>query len=118
MYGFSLARCDAKHRNNQQIDNLHNSEVLLFSALLLLLQAKSFPPQQLALPFQSAGEAAELFVRCQNAMAWNQDRNRVRAARATHGANGFGPANPLRDFAVAFRFAGGNLPQLAPDGLL
>ena len=51
-------------------------------------------------------------------MARHQNRNRIRAARAAHGADGLGPANRRRDFAVAFRFAGGNFPQRVPDAFL
>ena len=77
-----------------------------------------FPHQQFSFPIQSAGKAAEFFVRGQNAMARNQNRNRIRAARAAHGADGLGPANRPRDFAVAFRFAEGNFPQRVPDAFL
>ena len=82
------------------------------------LKFNSFPRQQTPFPIQSAGEAAEFFVRGQHAMARNQNRNRVRAARAAHGADRLGPANRRHDFAVAFRFAGGNFPQRVPDAFL
>ena len=72
----------------------------------------------IAFPIQSAGEAADFFVRGQHAMARNQNRNRIRAARAAHGADGLWLANRPRDFAVAFRFAGGNFPQRVPDAFL
>ena len=51
-------------------------------------------------------------------MARNQNRNRVRAASAAHGADGLEFANRPRDFAVAFRLAGGNFQHLPPDGFL
>ncbi len=50
-------------------------------------------------------------LRGQHAMAGNQNRNRIRAARAADGADGPGLANCPRDFAVAFRFAQGDFPQ-------
>jgi hypothetical protein len=59
----------------------------------------SFALEQAAFPIQSARKASEFFVRGQNAMARNQNRNRIRTARAAHGANGRGTANRLRDFA-------------------
>ena len=51
-------------------------------------------------------------------MARNQNRNRIRAARAAHSANGPGIADRRRDFAVAFRLAGGDFQHLPPDGFL
>src|ERR1039458_2960345 len=81
------------------------------SSVFCILKHDPFALEQAAFPIQSAGEAAEFFVRGQHAMAWNQNRNRVRAARAAHGPDRLGPANRLRDFAVAFRFARGNFPQ-------
>ena len=78
----------------------------------------TFAGEQIAFPIQAAGEAAGLFVRREDAMAGYENRNRVRAARAAHRANGFGPANHLRNFAVASRLAGGNLPQRVPNTFL
>jgi len=51
-------------------------------------------------------------------MARNQNRNRIRAARAAHSTDSLWPANRLRDFAVAFRFAKGDFPQRVPDAFL
>ena len=59
----------------------------------MALKFNSFALEQAALPIQSAGETAEFFVRGQNAMARNQNRNRVRAARAAHGTDGLGFAD-------------------------
>jgi hypothetical protein len=74
--------------------------------------------EQAALPIQSAGEAAEFLVRGQDTVAWNQNWNRVRAARAAHGADGLGFADRLRYFAVALRPAKRDFPQRVPDGFL
>ena len=52
-----------------------------------MLKFNSFALEQAAFPIQSAGEAAEFFVRGQHAMARNQNRNRIRAARAAHRAD-------------------------------
>jgi len=51
-------------------------------------------------------------------MAGDQNRNRVRAARAADRPDGPGLADLPRDFAVAFRFAKGDFPQRIPDALL
>ena len=51
------------------------------------LNFDAFARKQTAFPIQAAGEAAELFVRSQHAMARNQNRNRVRSACAAHGAD-------------------------------
>ena len=48
-------------------------------------------------------------------MARHKNRDRIRAACAADGANGFRFANRLRDFAVAFRPASGNFPHRVPD---
>ena len=78
----------------------------------------SFPCEQLALPFQTAAESADFSVRRQHPMARHQHRNGIRPARPTHGPDGFGFANRLRHFAVAFRPAKRDFPHFTPDGFL
>ena len=51
-------------------------------------------------------------------MAGNQNRDRVRAARAADGANGLRIANGTGDFAVAFGLATADFAQRAPDAFL
>ena len=51
-------------------------------------------------------------------MAGDEHGDGVGAAGAAHGADGFGIADGLRDFAVAFGFARGEGEHHAPDGLL
>src|SRR5260221_12967784 len=71
------------------------------SHTLSVLKYNSFAREQTAFPIQAAGEAAEFFVRGKHAMARNQNRTRVRPARAAYRADGLGLANRRRDFAVA-----------------
>ena len=51
-------------------------------------------------------------------MARHQHRDRIRPARAAHGADRLGPANHRRDFTVAFGFTQRDFPQRVPDALL
>ena len=51
-------------------------------------------------------------------MAWNQNRNWIRAARAAHGTNSLRFANGAGNFTVTFRFASGDFPQGVPDAFL
>jgi hypothetical protein len=81
-------------------------------------QFNTFPREQSAFPVQSAAKATDLSVRCQHAMAGDQDRNRIRATRAADGPDGLGFADGLCNFAVAPGFTGGDSPEFAPDGLL
>ena len=51
-------------------------------------------------------------------MARNQNRDRIRAARAAHGSNGLRPANGAGNFTVTFGLAAGDFAQRAPDAFL
>lgn len=57
-------------------------------------------------------------MRGQHAMAGDQNRNRVRPARAADSADGPGFADRPGDFAVTSCFAEGDFPEFPPDGLL
>ena len=50
-----------------------------------------------------------------HAMARNDDRNRIRAVGRADGPTGPGPAYCRCDFSIAFRLAGRDLSQRAPN---
>lgn len=83
-----------------------------------LLQGNAFALEQATLPIQSAGEAAQFSIRRDHAMTRNQNRNRVRAACAAHGADRLRFAHGAGNFTVAFGLATGDFSQRVPNLLL
>src|SRR5437773_8595428 len=51
-------------------------------------------------------------------MAWHDDGDGVAGAGASHRANGFGPADRVRDLRVSARRPAGNALQLLPNAAL
>ena len=84
----------------------------------MVLKCYAFLGQQFPFPIQAAAEPADFPMRSEHAMAGHQNWNRVRAARAAHGAHGPGFANRLCNFPVASRFAERDFPHFAPDRFL
>jgi len=89
-----------------------------FPTLLILLKLNSFFRQQPSFPLQSAAETTDLFVGGKDAMARDEDGNRIGAARAANGAHGFRISDRRGNFTVTFRSARRQLQHFTPDGFL
>ena len=90
---------------------------------LYILQTLNLTPSRLSrLRFQSnpPPKPPGVFIGFAASTRWpgTKNRNRIRAARAAHGADGLGFANRRCDFAVAFRFTKGDFLHCAPDAFL
>ena len=107
--------CGEKPKNQSSPGGAADKIVAGDSVATLRLKRDTLPREQLALPIQPAGEAAQFFVRGQHAMAGNQNRNRVRAAGAADGPNGLRFANGAGDFTVTFGLAAGDFSQGVPN---
>ena len=74
--------------------------------------------KQLLLAIDAAAIAAERTVTADHPVARDQNANMIVAVCGADGANGLGMTDGRSDLGVAARFARGNFPKLAPDGLL
>src|SRR5205085_11184009 len=74
--------------------------------------------EELAFPVESAGKAAQAVIGGEDSVARHEDGDRIRAARATDGANRVGVADGLGHFRIAPGLAGRNFTQGLPDALL
>src|SRR5881394_3610760 len=81
----------------------------------LLSQFLRFNPQQGRFGFQTAGETGQLAVRTDDAVAWNNDGDRIPANRRAHGAHGFGTSDLPGDLPVAERLPERDSRQCLPD---
>src|SRR5262245_11434075 len=79
------------------------------------VQPHTLEVEEELLPAQVAREAAEAAVARDHAVAGDDERDRVRAARLADGASGAWLAQRLRDARVRADLAAGDLRDLAPD---
>jgi hypothetical protein len=71
--------------------------------------------EQIPLSLQSAGVPGQVSARADNAVAGDDDRDRVAPVRGADCARGARQGQPAGEFAVADRFAVRNLEQRGPD---
>jgi len=76
---------------------------------------RAFERQQRALDQQPAAEAGERAVGADDAVAGNDDRQRVRAVREAHGACASGVAEAARQLAIGDGLTIRDGPQRLPD---
>src|SRR5258708_30180822 len=70
--------------------------------------------EQLLFGLQAPSIARELAVRADRAMAWDQDRHRIRSVGVSNGTRCRRASDARRDLAIAARGACGNCAQLTP----
>ncbi len=78
----------------------------------------AFKVEEFAFVFKAAAEAGEATVAADDAMARNNDRERVLPVGCAYGSNRFGVADSIRQLAVRDRFAVRNLLEILPDPFL
>ena len=83
-----------------------------------MLQARAFEFEQAPLQCEAPTEAAERSIAGDDAVARNNDRDRIRATSCADSANSFRLADPAGDPRVGTRFAARDRAQSTPDFLL
>src|SRR5690349_10651810 len=78
-------------------------------------QSSGFEIEERALAPQSPAVADELAVRPDDAMAWDDDDDRIRAVRGSDGASGGRITDASRELAVRDRLSVGDVQQRVPD---
>src|SRR5580658_2149284 len=78
-------------------------------------QLAAFQRQQLFFDWQAAAEAGQIAVAANDAMARDNNRNRIRTVRKSHRAGRRRIADSLRQLPVADGFSVRNFLQVAPD---